>query len=178
MPVISQYDGFLVAGYADHLLVPLLQTHVPRTKTVCGIFQTSIATALQLLTPGEKFGIVTTGVQYEEMLKDGVARVLGATGGQCGLLSGVVATGLTYEETVAEERAVAKGKMMEATRRLLRDSDVGVICMGGVILVGMEPWVREACVEVLGEERGMAVRIVEQMRAGVAMLDGLCRIGF
>jgi Asp/Glu/hydantoin racemase len=168
---VSRYDGFLVAAGADHLLVPLLRSYVGR-KPVAGIFQASLSVALHLVLPGTRFGIVTTGKQYEAMLADGVAAFLGGDG--AAVFGGAVASGVSADEVGNE--AVVRSKVAAATRRLVEGGQVSVVCLGGAILVNCERWVREACVDVLGEENGMNVRIVDQMLAGVTTLDGLARM--
>ncbi|KAL1798010.1 hypothetical protein ACET3X_004616 [Alternaria dauci] len=56
---IDKHDGFLVACYSQHPLVPLLKEE-PGVKTarkpVTGIFEASVAASLQLVHPEEKFG--------------------------------------------------------------------------------------------------------------------------
>ncbi len=107
-------------------------------------------------------------------------RFLGLGKGKQGPLvfGGVAATGITLEDLYADEpRTAGRKKVIDATRRLLKGSDINVICMGGVILAGLEDWVREACVLELGAEKGHCVRIVEQLRAGIITLECLVRIG-
>lgn len=170
---MANYDGFLIAAYGDHLLVPFLQSHVGR-KPVVGIFQASITMALQLVRPNSKFAIITTGQQYEAMLSAGVRKFLGIADGipDPDVFGGVAATGIT----AGEARESASLKIKEATRRLLRTGNISVLCIGGAILIGLEQPVREACIEVLGEEKGKRVRLVDQLFAGMTTLDGLARI--
>jgi Asp/Glu/hydantoin racemase len=174
--VVDGYDGFLVAGYIDHSLVPLLQSHVG-LKPVVGIFQATLTVSLQMITPGSKFGIITTGVQYEAMLTNGVRKFLGAPDGSPDptVFGGVVATAIAATEL--DNKDLLKQKVLVATHRLMKRGDVSVICLGGAILVGLENWVRQGCIEVLGEEKGKNIRLVDQMLAGITTVASLARIG-
>jgi Asp/Glu/hydantoin racemase len=176
-PILSSYSGFLIAGFADLPLVPLLQAYLERTKPVVGIYQASLTVALQLLSPGSKFAILTTGKQYEGLLKESVRKFLGASGDNPTMerLGEVAATEIKVEELSNAE--VVRKKVTQATRKVLtEDDDIGVILLGGVLLLDVEEYVREICVEILGKDRGQKIRIVDQLLAGVVTLDGLIRI--
>ena len=175
-PSLNEYSGFLIAGYADLLLVPLLSEYLDHTKPVVGIFQASLTVALQMLAPGAKFGILTTGKQYEGILTESVRRFLGAASDSSTVerLGGVAATEIKFEEL--GDATVVEEKVKKATRQVLQDSSINVICLGGVLLLGVEKWVREASIEILGEEKGKRVRVVDQLLAGMVTVDGLVRI--
>lgn len=67
-----------------------------------------------------------------------------------------------------------KNAVMAATGRLLDRGDVGVVVLGCAGMVGMEEWVREEVVR-----RGLkGVRVVDGVKAGVSVLQGLIRGGF
>lgn len=143
-----------------------------------GIFEASVTTALHLVNPGTKFGIITTGHAYEAMLTEGVRRVLGiGKGGRNSSFFGsVVATGISPDVLENESTVVIRSRVLDAVRAMVGAGDVGVICMGGVILAGLEGWVREACVEVLGPDIGEDVKVVDQMLAGVTTLHSLIKL--
>lgn len=67
--------------------------------------------------------------------------------------------------------------MIETVRELVRGGEIGIVCLGGVILVGMADWIQEACILELGEVRGRSMRIVDQLLAGVVTLEGLVALG-
>ena len=167
LDIAEQYDGFLLACYADHPLTDLLRGKVE--KPVTGIFESSITTALQLVGSGSQFAILTTVKAFEKNLTDGVFRFLESkqAASMSASFAGVVATGITAEDLTDEKKAVARSKVVDATRLLIRNTDVKVICMGGAILSGMEFWVQEACALELGIEKAGHVRVIHQMLAGV-----------
>ena len=67
-----------------------------------------------------------------------------------------------------------KNAVMAATGRFLDRGDVGVIVLGCAGMVGMDEWVREEVVR-----RGLeGVRVVDGVKAGVGVLQGLVRGGF
>jgi Asp/Glu/hydantoin racemase len=180
------YDGFLVACYSDHPLVGLLkkdkrilESRIP----VTGIFDASVATCLQLIDRGEKFGIVSTGKTWEQSLTRAVIDFLGLrsptpfdTGHR---FAGVETTGLAATELHFTGPGEVRHRMKEATKRLLRkDDSVKAICLGCAGMAGMEDMVREACVEELGEVLGQRIKIVDGVVAGVAWLEGAMRTQF
>lgn len=180
LKLAPEFDGFLGACYADHPIVRLLRAHVGDEKPVVGIFDASVFAALHLISPGSRFGIITTGPAYEPLLVQGVKALLGGGRGHAELarFAGVSASGIGMEDLVQplEESVEARRKITEATAKLLRAEgrgDIDVLCMGGVILAGMEGWVHEACEAELGSRRGRRVQVVDQLAAGMLVLEAL-----
>jgi Asp/Glu/hydantoin racemase len=178
LDIADDFDGFLGACYADHPIVRLLQSYVG-SKPVVGIFDASVFAAIQLTNADSKFAIITTGLAFETLLENGVKNLLGRTAdGRNKLLDrfgGVAASGIGPGDLGPEAREMARGKVMTATRKLVRSGEVNVICVGGVILAGMECWIREACENELGVRRGTHVKIIDQLAVGAIMLDAVLR---
>lgn len=172
----KDYDGFLGACYADHPLVRLLQSYVG-SKPVVGIFDASIVAAMQLVSDGSKFGIITTGPAYETMLRQGVKALIGSKDDYCSLFGGVAASGIGLEDLEIEARRTAREKIFSATRRLVQMNcgKLDVVVMGGVILSGMETWVHEALVLDLGVEKAGKVKVIDQLVAGALTLAALLK---
>ncbi|QDS72214.1 hypothetical protein FKW77_005372 [Venturia effusa] len=174
LDIVDDYDGFLAACYADHPLVRLLQSYVA-DKPVVGIFDASISAALTLVSTQTKFGILTTGQPFETLLTEGVKHLLQSEGGTRAddwrHFGGVAASGVSLDDT----RFEAKAKVMEATYKLVQNGTINVICIGGVILSGMEGWVHEACEAALGPEKGRQVKVIDQLLAGIWTLDAKLR---
>jgi Asp/Glu/hydantoin racemase len=171
LEIADEFDGFLAACYADHPLVRLLQSYVG-SKPVVGIFDASIIAALQLSNAGSSFGIITTGVPYGALLLEGVVNFLRGDEKLLAKFSGVAASGIGIEDLLPEWEDIAKQKIIAATRRLLRTTDnTDVLAMGGVILTGMEGWVHKACELELDLENGNKVKVVDQLLAGMVMLE-------
>jgi Asp/Glu/hydantoin racemase len=148
-------------------------------KPVTGIFEASVATSLQIIHPDERFGIVSTGKVWEEILGEAVEAYLGTNGKDVSKrFAGVETTGLNATELHHMPQDEVKMRMKEATKRLLRKGNVGAVCLGCAGMAGMDEMVREACVEELGEEKGKRVRIVDGVKAGVAWLEGAVRAGY
>ncbi|KAF2087917.1 hypothetical protein K490DRAFT_65197 [Saccharata proteae CBS 121410] len=186
--LLTPHAGILVACYSPHPLVAALRSH-PATGPVIGIFEASILASLALLdaSRGERFGIVSTGVIWETVLSAGVKEFLGTRdaddvdateGAPRGRFAGVTSTGLSAAELHEAPDGVVRERIMEATRVLVRREGVRAVCLGCAGMVGMEGWVREACVEVLGVERGGRVRVVDGVKAGLVWLEGVLRCGF
>jgi len=181
LPLLAHHSGFLVACYSKHPLVPTLKSKdAVRTasKPVTGIFEASVTTALQLIQPDERFGIVSTGKVWEEILADAVADFLGSSGAASERFAGVETTGLSATDLHDAPAAEVRKRMMDAVRRLLRKGRVGAVCLGCAGMAGMGEMVREACVEELGEEAGRRVRVVDGVQAGVAWLEGAVRSNY
>ncbi|KAL8628842.1 hypothetical protein Q9189_005474 [Teloschistes chrysophthalmus] len=70
-----------------------------------------------------------------------------------------------------------KAKVQSATKRLLGSGEVGVVVLGCAGMVGMEGWVRE---EISRREGGGGggVKVVDGVKAGVGVLQGLVRGGY
>src|SRR5437773_6625142 len=66
-------------------------------------------------------------------------------------------------------------RMMGATKRLL-SKGVAVICVGCAGIAGMDRIVRDACVQELGEEQGLKVRIIDGVKSGQVALEGLVKV--
>ncbi|KAG9232832.1 Asp/Glu/hydantoin racemase [Amylocarpus encephaloides] len=177
---LSQYDAFLVACYSVHPLVGILRAKVAPHVHVTGIFEASISTSLSLL-PMEsekkrsKFGIVSTGTYWEKALSDGVKDFLQVDDFKnCRRFKGVETTGLNASELHTAPPELVRRKMMEATKRLVKDRDVKIICLGCAGMAGLDSIVREALTEELGND-GRQVHILDGVKAGVALLEGLLR---
>lgn len=173
----DKYDGFLVACYSKHPLVSILKEEAAirkSNKPVTGIFEASVATSLQLIHPAEKFGIVSTGSVWEDILTEAVEAFLGRE--ESKRFAGVKTTGLIATELHDARQEEIERRVRDATKRLLRKGNVGAVCLGCAGMSGMDDWVRSAAVEELGEQCGSRVRIVDGVKAGVAWLEGAIRM--
>ncbi|KAL5115540.1 hypothetical protein ACEQ8H_006603 [Pleosporales sp. CAS-2024a] len=178
---LDHCHGFLVACYSQHPLVPLLKEEpaiVSTRKPVTGIFEASVSTSLQVIHPGEKFGIVSTGKVWEEILSEAVVAFLGTGSEASNRFAGVETTGLNATDLHDAPAEEVRKRMKDAVKRLLKKGKVGAICLGCAGMAGMEQMVREACVEELGEVEGKTVRVVDGVMAGIAWLEGAVRAGF
>ena len=132
-----------------------------------------MATCLQTIDVTADFGIVSTGSQWEEILLEAVADLLGNEGSK--RYAGTQTTGLNANELHTTPKDEIDRRIKEATKRLLASGDVQAICLGCAGMAGMDRTVREACVEALGEEEGSRVKIVDGVVSGVSFLDGALR---
>lgn len=145
-----------------------------------------------------KFGIVSTGAIWKEVLTTAIQSshpgMLGSLA--FGLFAGVETIGLdagdlhppsppsspplpttapSYSSTTTTSVPTApqtiEQKVRSAARRLLQAGDVGVVVLGCAGMVGMDTWVRaemEGCI-------GKAGRVIDGVKAGVGILQGLVR---
>lgn len=177
---LADYDAFLVCCYSQHPLVPQLRTallNAKLDKPVTGIFEASVSTCLQAINATERFGIVSTGSQWEEVLGDAVTVMLGAKFSD--RYAGCKTTGLNADELHTAPQEEVEKKMMEATKRLVgAEAGAKAICLGCAGMAGMNEIVRKACIEELGQERGRQVKIVDGVVAGAACLEGALRARF
>lgn len=178
LQLLDQHDGFLVACYSDHPLVWMLSECLKDSrKPVVGIFQASVTTSLHLITRSQTFGIVTTGDIWESLLTQAVHNFIGVSTHR-NSLAGVETTGLNATDLHDAPPAEVRRRMKEATKRLLdrdQSGDVRVICLGCAGMVCLEEIVREACREKLGYVEGTNVRVIDGVKAGVGILQGLVR---
>ncbi|KAF2257633.1 hypothetical protein CC78DRAFT_538382 [Lojkania enalia] len=180
-PMLDRHDGFLVACYSHHPLVPILKGEPmvrEGRKSVTGILEASVSTSLQIIHPEELFGIVSTGKVWEKILSEAVREFLGTGSEASKKFAGVETTGLNATDLHDAPAEEVRKRMKDAVKRLLRKGNVGAICLGCAGMSGMDKAVREACIEVLGEVDGNRVRVVDGVMAGVAWLEGAIRSGF
>ena len=156
-----------------------------------GIFEASITAALNLLVPnsGLKFGVVTTGKAWEEPLSYGVRSFLAGGKESEGdpprlekRFVGVESTGLSARELHDVDEKEVKDRIRRSTSRLLSKAgagegkeDVGVVCLGCAGMTGFDDAVRLGCMDYYGEEGMRKVKVVDAVKAGVVMLQGLIR---
>jgi len=185
---VPQFDAYLVACYSSHPLVSTLRSQYS-SRHVSGIMEASIWTALSMgpRWPGEqqsRFGIVTTGIYWEEALSAGVRDLItnraslpsnGQTKIALSRFKGVESTGLNGDELHAADAGVVRERMMAATKRLVRDQDVKTIILGCAGMSGLEGIVEEALVEQLGEESAKEVYVLDGVSAGIGLLENLLR---
>lgn len=178
----TSYDAFLIACFSPHPLVPMLRTR----RIVMGIFDAAVMAAVSLLHHGEKFGILTTGEGWRQVLTDALTSddpdepaALGNVRGRA-LLAGVECVGLDASELEGEEggeKGEVERRVKECARRF-RDRDVRVVVLGCAGMVRMEGWTRSVWAERPsgdGAEEGGGVRVVDGVKAGVGILQGLVR---
>lgn len=174
---LGEYDAFLVCCYSQHPLVPQLRTALLDAslhKPVTGIFEASIATCVQSINPYDRFGIVSTGSQWEEILGDAIDSIFGAKSSE--RYAGTKTTGLNADELHTAPKEEVDRRMKDATKQLLRDG-AKAICLGCAGMAGMDRTVREACVELLGDEQGPRIKIVDGVVSGAVFLEGAVRSG-
>lgn len=171
----ARISAYLVACFSPHPLTPLLRERT--TSPVLNIFEASVlhARALDL-----SFGIVTTGAYWEAVLTDGVREILAgkvdvASGdvkpSDTGIrgFKGVRSTGLTAAQLHSTPKDEVKRRIAEATSDLV-GSGADAIILGCAGMSGMEEAVREGARAV-----GRMVRIIDGVRAGVVLLEGLAK---
>jgi Asp/Glu/hydantoin racemase len=169
-------EAVLVCCYSQHPLVPALRSMFAKTERsniiVAGIFEASVATCLQSVDTSESFGIVSTGEQWQGILNDAVAGVLGSSDST--RYAGTETTALNATELHTTSRDEVDRRMKDATKRLL-SRKARAICLGCAGMAGMDLTVREACVEFLGEEDGSKIMIVDGVVSGLNYLQGMIR---
>ncbi|GAB7363875.1 hypothetical protein MBLNU230_g4438t1 [Neophaeotheca triangularis] len=173
---IPDYDAFLICCYSHHPLVAAMRTEFTKQnlhhKAVTGIFEASVATCLQTITPPNKFGIVSTGSQWVDIMNDAIRALLGTESSS--RYAGTETTGLDANELHSAPKAEVDRRMKEATGRLLQNG-AKAICLGCAGMAGLDLVVREACVATLGQEAGQGVKIVDGVVSGVNFLEGALR---
>jgi Asp/Glu/hydantoin racemase len=172
----------------------MLRTHpsFPRAGVAVGIFESAISSALTLLpfpheltkrsSGGEtegKFGIVTTGAPWIPVLTASTNQYLGLPAteekSESSKFSGVESTGLNADELHTAPPEEVHRRMVGATRRLVRGGHTKVIILGCAGMAGMDDMVKEGCESELGREGAKGVRIVDGVKAALAVVDGFVR---
>lgn len=180
--ILEQYNGVLVACYSSHTLVDTIAAQHPDIP-VTGIFEASIAATLPLLrrtSGGGGWGIVTTGQFWESHLTSAVKGFLGQSEDASSAnkwFRGIFTTGLNAGDFhgAGVSPTTIHDKLAHATRQLLRTGGVDCVIMGCAGMAGLEEIIRKACVAEYGEEKARGVFIVDPVRAGVGVLEGMVR---
>ncbi|KAI1501328.1 Asp/Glu/hydantoin racemase [Biscogniauxia marginata] len=173
-----EYDGILVSCFSVHPLVPKLQSLEGRPRAVTGILEASILTAMSLLAPEQKWGIVTTGKFWEEHLSNGVKAFLGAgTKDENTKFAGVQSTGLNASDFHrGVDPAVIQERLKRATKKLLNGGQTTCIVMGCAGMAGLEKIIRDAAAEELGEHFAHAtLHVVDGVRAGIMQIEHMIK---
>jgi Asp/Glu/hydantoin racemase len=143
-------------------------------KPTIGIFEASVQASIQLLRPGQEFGIVSTGDVWKQILGDEIRQRMLGPQKAAQVFAGVETCGLNAGEL--HGHGEVERRVKDATRRLLDSTDgsggggLGAVVLGCAGMAGMEGWVRDVA--------GEGVRVVDGVRAGVGVLQGLVRGGF
>jgi Asp/Glu/hydantoin racemase len=174
--ILKGVEAILVCCYSQHPLVPALRLVLAQSQrqsiVVTGIFEASVATCLQSIDINEKFGIVSTGEQWQAIMDEAVAGLLGS--GNSARYAGTETTALSAVELHTTSRAGVDRRMKDATKRLL-SRRARAICLGCAGMAGMDRTVREACIEYRGIEDGRRIVIVDGVVSGLNYLQGMLR---
>lgn len=177
--ILNQYDAVLVACFSVHPLVGRLAEMEGACGKLAGtgIFEASILTCLSLLTPGQKWGIVTTGKFWDHHLTEGVNVFLGTEAqSRNAKFAGVETTGLVAGDFHGGIKpAVVREKLREATARLLVGGNVECVVMGCAGMAGLEDIIRSVAVEMYGVERGNRLLVIDGVKAGIGLLEQMAR---
>lgn len=164
------YSAYLVSCYSLHPLTNMLREKTDRP--VLNIFEASLLHAKALALP---FGIVTTGKYWEAVFTNGVRDYFTGgvdveyDGGVVKDFIGVQTTGLTAIELHTTPKEEVDRRIVEASASLVREG-AQVILLGCAGMSGMEEAVR------LGAQKeGKSVRVIDGVRAGIVLLEGLIR---
>ncbi|KAF2722815.1 hypothetical protein K431DRAFT_265929 [Polychaeton citri CBS 116435] len=175
---LHEVDGFLICCYSQHPLVHQLRRELAERnltgKAVTGIFEASVATCIQSINPHDRFGIVSTGKQWEEILAEAVTELLGSEAPN--RYAGTETTGLNADELHSTPAHEVNKRMKAATKRLL-GKEAKAICLGCAGMAGMDVTVREACIEQLGKAEGERIKIIDGVVSGTCFLEGALRAG-
>lgn len=174
---MSQPDppsAVLVACYSDHPLVTQLRKEVAQPFHVLGIFEASITGALNVIKPGEKFGIVTTGKDWEPILTDGVFEYFeSAEEAEPDSFAGVIGTGIGVLELHDGDAENVQTLMAQAARDLV-SKQATAICLGCAGMSGLQKTVEDAVNE---EGAKKQVAVIDGVKHGIEQLASLITAG-
>lgn len=168
----TRFSAYLIACYSDHPLTSALRKEV--AGPVLNIFQASILHARMLARP---FGIVTTGDYWVPVLQKATKSFLvgggdiraGEVTGSIQDFVGVRSTGLSAIELHTTPQDEVHRRIADAGADLIRDG-ARVAILGCAGMSGMEEAVRAGA-----RTQGVEAVIVDGVRAGVVLLEGLVK---
>ncbi|WVR06366.1 hypothetical protein IAU60_003397 [Kwoniella sp. DSM 27419] len=162
--LIESYTSIIVACFSMHPLVGTLRTalagRMDKTPTVLGIMESAIMAAMSL---GGKFGIATTGEQWEALFDQGTQQL----GISTSRYAGTKGTGFNAISLHGDGPTAA---LLQASEELVKKgADVIVLGCGG-----MAP-MRSSLEDSLAGKVGRRVPVVDGVQAAVDMAIGFGR---
>ncbi|CAF0953836.1 unnamed protein product [Didymodactylos carnosus] len=161
IPLLQQYDGFLVACFSEHPLVEMLREHTD--KPVVGIMEASLVHATIL---GHRFGIVTTNKEWELLLAKSVRNM--ALDRRCG---GIKAINISPASLELAGQDIVNVAMSKAAIELVEKNGCDVIVLGCAGMSGLESTVQQAVITM-----GSKVAVIDAVVAGYEILLGLVAV--
>ncbi|CAL1711450.1 unnamed protein product, partial [Somion occarium] len=163
------YTAYLIACYSPHPLTNMLRERT--SAPVLNIFEASLLHARALALP---FGIVTTGRYWEPVLSKATRDYFSQSNPEYDLgnardFVGVRSTNLTAIQLHTAPKAEVDQRIIYASADLVREG-ARVIILGCAAMSGME-----ATVRLGAQNEGQNVRIIDGVRAGIVLLEGLIR---
>ncbi|KAI0685582.1 Asp/Glu/hydantoin racemase [Cytidiella melzeri] len=155
------FSAYLIACFSDHPLTWALREEV--SAPVLNIFQASILHARMLSLP---FGIVTTGKYWVPVLQKATESFFT---GRIEDFVGVRSTGLSAIELHSKPHEEVHRRIADATADLVGHG-ARVLIMGCAGMSGMEE-----AVQAGAKSKGLQVTVIDGVRAGVVLLEGLVR---
>jgi len=166
-------SAILVACYSDHPLVPRLRKEValPSGFHVLGIFEASINAALESIKPGEKFGVVTTGKDWEPVLTEGVLQYLneGAEDAEPDSFAGVIGTGLGVLDLHGGDTGNVQTLIAQAAKELA-GKGARAVCLGCAGMSGLERTIEDAVNEEGSKKK---IVVIDGVQHGIKQLVAL-----
>lgn len=155
LPLLSQYDGFVIACFSHHPVTGALRELVD--GPVLGIMEASILHALPL---GHRFSIVTTSARWKPLLEEGV-RLLGVES-RC---ASVRSSGLAVLDLERLPEQQIKERLCAEARLAVESDGAEVICLGCAGMAGLEGAIRST----------VNVPVIDGVRAAVWSVISLVR---
>lgn len=190
LPYFDTHDAFLVACFSRHPLVGKLQAEInqrkakSRAQAVTGIFEASVTTAMTIAgaVPHKKWGVISTEHSWRQWTDEAVGDFLGVAEPRktMGRYLGCETIGVQAEELEGKDHLFLEIAVKTALKTLLQGEDVSVsgapaIILGCAGLGLLEGAIKKCSKEVLGEECGTELVIVDGVKVGIGSLITLIR---
>jgi len=174
--LMPTYDGFLVACFSAHPLVDMLRKRHPSKHTI-GILEASLSMALSIChssakeAPIRRWGIVTTGRVWEQLLNEAIKNYLNIDAWK-GVFR-VETTGMNAGELHELPREKVRERLAQATKRLVEWGEgcggLKVVILGCAGMSELEDIVRQTV--------GPDVKVIDGVKAGVCSLQSMVQCG-
>lgn len=179
LPLAKRYSGYLIACFSPHPLTTLMREET--TAPVLNIFEAALLHARALAVP---FGIVTTGHYWEAVLEDGARKFFCGKDSTANAVDkrtpagneihvpgfvGVRSTGMSAIQLHSTQKEDVDRRIADASAELVGKGAKAII-LGCAGMSGMEDAIRDGA-----QRHGREVRIIDGVRAGVVLLEGLAR---
>ncbi|CAI7574783.1 unnamed protein product [Penicillium glandicola] len=160
LPILNQFDAFLVACFSHHPLIAALREEVEK-QPVIGIMEAALYAARMC---GAKLGVISTSERSRLRHQTSIANQYGLGA----FSAGCAAARVSVLGLEGQPRDDVNANLVRAANTLVESRDADCICLGCAGMSGMKEVVSDAV-----DMKGRQVMVIDGVGIGVQFLVGL-----